>query len=150
MGSQLGMTRPYARSFKGQRAPGSTLRNRGSNTTTIGALNHTGIQAAFVFEGATDKAAFMTFITEVSVPTLQPGRIVVMDNLGAHRVKAVQAAIEAAGYSLKFTPPYSPEFAQTSVPPISEARLLGPTPSRSADPRSRPSSAPLGLKPKNR
>ena len=110
MGSQLGMTRLYARSARGERAKGTSIRNRGSNTTTIGALSLTQMQAAFVFEGATDKLAFMTFITQVLVPTLQPGQIVVMDNLGAHRVKAVRQAIQAAGCALVFTPPYSPEF----------------------------------------
>lgn len=110
MGSQLGMTRQYARSIKGQRASGVMMRNRGTNTTTIGAISLTQVQASFVFEGATDKHAFMTFITEVLVPTLQPGQIVVMDNLGAHRVKAVREAIEAVGCTLKFTPPYSPQF----------------------------------------
>lgn len=110
MGSQLGMTREYARSVKGQRANGTMIRNRGSNTTTIGAISLSQVQAAFIFEGATDKSAFITFITEVLVPTLVPSQIVIMDNLGAHRVKAVQKAIEAAGCVLKFTPPYSPEF----------------------------------------
>jgi transposase len=110
MGSQLGMTRTHARSLKGQRAHRTMIRNRGTSTTTIGAISLTQVQASFVFEGATDKLAFMTFVTEVLVPTLQPGQIVVMDNLGAHRVKAVREAIEAMGCTLKFTPPYSPEF----------------------------------------
>lgn len=109
MGSQLGMTRRYARSPEGERANGVAVRNRGTNTTTIGAISLAEVQAAFVFEGATDRHAFMTFITEALVPTLQPGQIVVMDNLGAHRVKAVRGAIEAAGCTLRFTPPYSPE-----------------------------------------
>jgi transposase len=109
MGSQLGMTRQYARSMRGERAEGTTIRNRGSNTTTIGAISPTQIQASFVYEGATDKCIFMTFVTEILLPTLQVGQIVVMDNLGAHRVKAVQEAIEGAGCTLKFTPPYSPE-----------------------------------------
>lgn len=110
MGSQLGMTRLYARSPSGERASGTAIRNRGISTTTIGAISLTQVQAAFVFEGATDKHAFTAFVTEVLVPTLRPGQIVVMDNLGAHRVKAVQEDIEAAGCTLKFTPPYSPEF----------------------------------------
>ena len=110
MGSQLGMTRTHARSVRGQRVCGTMIRNRGTNTTTIGAISLTQVQASFVFEGGTDKFAFMTFITEVLVPTLTPGQIVVMDNLGAHRVKAVREAIEAAGCTLRFTPPYSPEF----------------------------------------
>jgi len=110
MGSQLGMSRLYARSPKGQRAHGSLIRNRGANLTTIGALSCTGMQAAMVFTGATDKTAFLTFIHQVLLPTLRPGQIVVMDNLGAHRARGVQQAIEAAGCTVIFTPPYSPEF----------------------------------------
>jgi len=110
MGSQLGMSRTHARSSKGERAYGTVIRNRGATLTTIGALSHSGIQAALVFNGATDKAIFLTFIKEVLLPTLKPGQIVVMDNLGAHRVKEVQTLIESVGCTLKFTPPYSPEF----------------------------------------
>ncbi|MDX2007464.1 MAG: IS630 family transposase [Meiothermus sp.] len=106
----MGMTRTHARSLKGQRACGTMIRNRGTNTTTIGAISLTQVQASFVFEGRTDKCAFMTFVSEVLIPTLTPGQVVVMDNLGAHRVKAVREAIEAVGCILKFTPPYSPEF----------------------------------------
>lgn len=110
MGSQLGMTRFYARSTRGERAKGTMLRNRATNTTTIGAISLCEVQASFIFEGATDKSAFLTFVVEVLVPTLQPGQIIVMDNLGAHRVRAVREAIQVAGCTLKFTPPYSPEF----------------------------------------
>lgn len=109
MGSQLGMTRLYARSTRGERARGTMVRNRGCTTTTIGAINLNRVQAALVFEGATDKLAFMAFVTQVLVPTLEPGQVVVMDNLGAHRAKGVREAIEAAGCTLRFTPPYSPE-----------------------------------------
>jgi transposase len=67
------------------------------------------MQASFAFEGATDKDAFVTFVHEVLVPTLSPGQVVVMDNLGAHKVKRVKEAIEAAGCLLIYLPPYAPE-----------------------------------------
>lgn len=96
MGSQLGMTRSHARSLKGHRACGTMIRNRGTNTTSIGAIRPTQVQASFVFEGTTDQSACMTFVSEVLVPTLVPGQIVVIDNLGSHRVKAVGEAIESS------------------------------------------------------
>jgi transposase len=103
------MTRQYARSPRGERANGTLIRNRCTNTT-IGAISLTQVQASFVFKGTTDKHAFITFVTEVLVATLQSGQIVVMDNLSAHQVKAVREAIEAAGCTLKFAPPQPPEF----------------------------------------
>lgn len=109
MGSYLGMTRLYARAPKGQRAHGTQIRNRGTNLTTIGALSLTGMQASLLFEGGTDKQAFLTFVQEVLVPSLTPGQLVVLDNLGAHRAKGVEEAVEGAGCQLVYTPPYSPD-----------------------------------------
>ena len=108
-GSQLGMTRLHARAPRGQRAHGTQIRNRGTNLTTIGALSLTGMQASLLFGGGTDKQAFLTFVQEVLVPTLTPGQIVVLDNLGAHRAKGVEKAVEGAGCQLVYTPPYSPD-----------------------------------------
>lgn len=110
MGRQLGMAPLYARAPRGTRAIGSNIRNRGANLTTIGALSLTGMQASFAFEGATDKEAFMTFVHELLIPTLKPGQVVVMDNLGAHKAKGVREAITAAACQLVYLPPYSPEF----------------------------------------
>ena len=50
------------------------------------------------------------YVEQILVPTLQPGDIVIADNLAAHKVDGVQAAIEAAGATLRFLPPYSPDF----------------------------------------
>ena len=47
---------------------------------------------------------------QILVPTFQPGDIVIADNLAAHKVEGVQAAIAAAGATLRFLPPYSPDF----------------------------------------
>lgn len=109
MGSQLGMTPLYARAPRGERAIGSNIRNRGSNLTTIGALSLSGMQASSAFEGGTDKDAFMTFVEKLLLPSLKPGQVVVMDNLGAHKAKGVKEAIGQAGCQLIYLPPYSPE-----------------------------------------
>lgn len=60
-------------------------------------------------EGATTGPVFLTFVREVLSPVLRPGDVVVIDNLGAHKPAAVRAAIEAAGATVLFLPPYSPE-----------------------------------------
>jgi hypothetical protein len=85
------MVRRYARAPKGQRAYGSVPRNRGKNTTLVGALSIEGIGAAMAFEGATTKTVFETYVEEVLAPMLEPGQIVVMDNLGAHKGRGLKS-----------------------------------------------------------
>ena len=62
------------------------------------------------FEGATDEAAFLTFVRRVLVPCLRPGDIVVLDNLPAHKGRAVGRAIRRVGAGVWYLPPYSPDF----------------------------------------
>lgn len=108
-GTHLGLTRLYARSLRGQRACGTVKRNRGETITTIGAVSLAGVQASFALPGGTDGAAFLVFVLQVLVPSLRPGQVVVLDNLAAHKVKGVREAIEGAGCSVVYLPPYSPE-----------------------------------------
>ena len=54
--------------------------------------------------------SFLAYVRQVLVPTLRPGDVVIMDNLGSHKGVAVREAIEAAGAELRFLPPYSPDF----------------------------------------
>ncbi|GBQ14842.1 transposase [Swaminathania salitolerans LMG 21291] len=79
-------------------------------TTFIAGLRLTGIVAPMVLDGPINGRSFLTNVERVLVPDLRPGDIVVMDNLGSHKGPGVQAAIEAAGASLRFLPPYSPDF----------------------------------------
>ena len=57
-----------------------------------------------------DGASFLAYVEQILVPTLQPGDIVIVDNLAAHKVDGVRQAIEGAGATLRFLPPYSPDF----------------------------------------
>ncbi len=57
-----------------------------------------------------DGDSFLAYVQQILVPTLQPGDIVIADNLAAHKVDGVRAAIEAAGATLRYLPPYSPDF----------------------------------------
>ena len=63
-----------------------------------------------VFDGPLDNPTFLAYVEQVLVPTLQPGDVVVLDNLAMHKQPEVQAAIERAGARLRFLPPYSPDF----------------------------------------
>jgi transposase len=63
-----------------------------------------------LIDGAINGESFLAYVRKVLVPTLRPGDVVVMDNLGSHKSAAVREAIEAAGAVLRFLPPYSPDF----------------------------------------
>ena len=65
--------------------------------------------APMVLDGAMDGPAFQAWIEQMLAPTLEPGDIVVMDNLPAHKPDAVRTAIEATGATLRYLPPYSPD-----------------------------------------
>ena len=65
--------------------------------------------APLVLDGPMDGPAFLAWIEQMLAPTLEPGDIVVMDNLPAHKPDAVRTAIEATGATLRYLPPYSPD-----------------------------------------
>ena len=62
-----------------------------------------------VLDGAMNGPAFLAYVRQVLAPSLAPGDIVVLDDLGAHKVSGVRAAIEAVGATLRHLPPYSPD-----------------------------------------
>jgi transposase len=78
-------------------------------TTFIAALRHDEITAPYVFDGPINGASFLAWVEQSLVKTLKAGDIVVMDNLGSHKVSGVHEAIKAAGASVLFLPPYSPD-----------------------------------------
>jgi len=108
-GATIAMTPSRARSPRGERALGKIPRCRGVVTTIIGALTLAGIGALMTIEGATCGEVFGSYVRHVLAPTLRPGNVVVLDNLGAHRVQEARELIEAAGARLLFLPPYSPD-----------------------------------------
>ena len=65
--------------------------------------------APMVLDGPMNSQCFLAYVEQVLAPTLQPGDIVILDNLAAHKIPAVRDAIEAAGASIRFLPPYSPD-----------------------------------------
>lgn len=77
--------------------------------TFLAALRSDGITAPCVFDGPINGCLFLAWVTQFLVPTLRPGDIVVLDNLGSHKGAAVRRAIRNAGAHLLFLPPYSPD-----------------------------------------
>lgn len=105
------MTRRYGRAVRGCRVHDAVPRNHGRNITVLGALSCYGLDAVMTVEGAADAAVFRAYVQQVLVPTLKPGDIVVMDNLSVHKVAGIKQAIQAAGASLIYLPPYSPDLS---------------------------------------
>jgi transposase len=79
-------------------------------TTFVAGLRNTGMVAPMVLDRPINGELFQVYVDQVLVPELRPGDVVVMDNLGSHKRASVRAAIEAAGASLLYLPPYSPDF----------------------------------------
>lgn len=78
--------------------------------TLIGAIALDGVRGTMTVDGGTGTDVMLVYLDQILVPKLNPGDVVIMDNLAAHRSKAVVATIEAAGATVLFTPPYHPEF----------------------------------------
>jgi len=103
------MTPRYGRCEKGKRLIAHAPFGHWKTTTLIAALRHDSLTAPCVFDGPINGEKFRAYVEQILVPTLQPGDIVVMDNLASHKVDGVRQAIEAAGAERRFLPPYSPD-----------------------------------------
>jgi len=104
------MARRYGRAPRGQRLRAGIPHGHWKTTTFVAGLTHEGMIAPFVLDGPINREAFETYVERVLVPALTPGKVVIMDNLSSHKGPAVCAMIEAAGASLLYLPPYSPDF----------------------------------------
>lgn len=104
------MARLRGRAPRGERLRASLPYGHWQTTTFVAGLRLSGIDAPMVVDGPINGEIFLAYIRHVLVPTLRPGDIVVMDNLGSHKGAGVRAEIEAAGAELLFLPPYSPDF----------------------------------------
>jgi transposase len=104
------MARTHGRAPRGERLRSPIPHGHWKTTTFVAALRTSGMVAPMVLDGPINGVAFQAYVDQVLVPDLEPGDIVVMDNLGSHKGAGVRTAIEAAGASLLYLPPYSPDF----------------------------------------
>ncbi len=107
--AKTNMTRLYGRALRGVRVYDRVPNARWETTTMIAAMGRNGPQAPWVLDGPLDGVAFAVWAEHVLAPTLEPGDIVVMDNLSVHKNAAARAAIQAAGAEIWDLPPYSPD-----------------------------------------
>lgn len=104
------MARFHGRAPRGERCRAAVPHGHWKTTTFTAGLRTSGIAAPMVIDGPMDGDAFRAYVEQVLAPELHPGDTVIMDNLPAHRVGGVREAIEAAGATLLYLPPYSPDF----------------------------------------
>jgi len=115
-GSNIALTRLYARSPRGKRVYGSVPRNRRANITLVASLSLRGMGEAFILEGAADTTVFELYVEQILAPSLHLGQMVILDNLHPHTGEKVRQATLARGCQLLFLPSYSPDLS-----PIEEA-----------------------------
>ena len=109
-GTSTNMARLRGRAPRGERLVGKIPHGHWKTTTFVAGLRTTALTAPCVIDGPMNGDVFFAYVEQILVPTLKPGDIVVMDNLSAHKVHGIRDLIEAAGATLLYLPPYSPDF----------------------------------------
>ena len=107
--AKTNMTRTHGWAARGARLLAKIPHGHWNTTTFLAALRHDRIDAPCLFDGPINGELFLAYVERVLGPTLKPGDIVILDNLGSHKGKAVRKAIRAAGARLIFLPKYSPD-----------------------------------------
>ena len=107
--AKTNMTRSHGRCPRGQRLVATRPYGHWQPLTFVAALRHDRIVAPCVFDGPINGLRFLAYVEQCLLPTLTPGDIVIMDNLSSHKGPAVRRALEGAGATLRFLPPYSPD-----------------------------------------
>ena len=108
-GASTKMARLRGRAKRGERCRAAIPHGHWKTTTFTAGLRLASLSAPMLLDGPMDGDAFRAYVTHVLVPELTPGDIVVMDNLPSHKVTGMRLAIEAAGATLLYLPPYSPD-----------------------------------------
>jgi transposase len=109
-GASTKMARLRGRARRGLRCRSPVPHGHWKTTTFTGGLRLSGMTAPMVLDGPMNGAAFHAYVEQVLAPSLTPGDVVVMDNLPAHKLASIRVMIEAAGATLLYLPPYSPDF----------------------------------------
>lgn len=94
---------------RGERLIGKAPQGRWRTYTFLAALRRGSVDAPFLFDGPINGERFRAWVEQALVPTLKPGDVVILDNLGSHKGKAIRSAIRDAGAHLLFLPAYSPD-----------------------------------------
>jgi transposase len=107
--AKTNMAPTHGRCQRGRRLIARVPFGHWKTSTFLAALRWDGMSAPAVFDGPINGRSFTAYVEQILAPSLLPGDIVVLDNLGSHKGKAARNAIERAGAELRFLPPYSPD-----------------------------------------
>lgn len=110
-GVNRAMTRLYGRAAKGVRVVESVPRNYGQSTTIVSLLSLSGVEATMTLEGALDTVAFNAYCEQLLRGSIEPGDIIVLDNLTAHRASRIEEIIAECGGRVLWLAPYSPDYS---------------------------------------
>jgi len=129
--AKTNMTRQHGRSLRGRRLVAKVPHGRWRTLTFLAALRCDRIDAPCVIDGPINGVSFLAYVEQILLPTLTPGDVVIMDNLGSHKRQAIRRLIRTVGAKLLFLPPYSPD-----LNPIEQVFAKLKTLLRKADERS--------------
>ena len=107
--TKTNMTPTRGRCARGERLIAKAPFGKWRTLTFLAALRRDRIEAPILFDGPINGIKFRAYVENALVPTLHPGDVVIMDNLGSHKGRPVRTAIRKAGAHLIFLPPYSPD-----------------------------------------
>lgn len=127
------MTRRYGRAPGGERVQEGTPAGHWTTLTLLGAMSCSGLIATMTIPEATDGDIFLAYVEQVLCPRLQPGQVVIMDNLPAHKVAGIYELIATTGAALVYLPPYSPDLSPIEQCWAKIKEILRATKARSAE-----------------
>ena len=107
--AKTNLTRSHGWAPRGHRLLAKVPHGQWETTTFLAALRHDRIDAPCLFDGPINGERFLAYVRQMLVPTLKPGDVVILDNLGSHKGKAVRQAVRAGGAKRIFLPKYSPD-----------------------------------------
>ena len=151
--TKTNMTRLRGWAPRGERLVDNVPQGKWKIATFLAALRNDRIDAPCLFDGPINGERFHAYVEQFLVPTLKPGDVVILDNLGSHKGKAVRKAIRDVGARLVFLPKYSPDLTtplsrsspssrRCSERPGREPTKRSPTPAAKSSPTTRPPNAP--------
>lgn len=131
--AKTNLSRTHGRALAGQRLIAKVPHGHWKTTTFLAGLRASGWVAPLVIDGALNGPLFLNYVQQHLAPTLQPGDLLIMDNLASHKVCGVREAIENAQAQLLYLPPYSPDLNPIELAFSKLRRLLRSLATRTID-----------------
>ena len=131
--AKTNLSRTHGRAPAGQRLIAKVPHGHWKTTTFLAGLRASGWVAPLVIDGALNGALFLNYVRQQLAPTLNPGDILILDNLSSHKVRSVRETIESVGAQLLYLPPYSPDLNPIELAFSKLRRLLRSLAARTVD-----------------